>query len=301
MHTESGIIVSLPDDFNALVQQLNDFNANAMTPLRNRARDYYLQPQRRNAIAAQRTSSGNLAVGRVHLILKDGRFFTKDISITEGGIRGFLSGSFRLFSDAQITRNGQNIITDAGNAFYFCDSDQAGQTQNNHALNWFRSLINRDREFYRYTYDRPAESIDNPTKERLKAVFFHSEEALALYVRRNKNEILRIPATAGGGNIAIADIQVMIVDIVTERDMCDNCFKTMAFLSRDMFEGINTVFRVVGTQPHIVGAYNSRTTTGRAATGKQDLETFDFIPNLKFILYKIYVKIEYSHIIEKIS
>lgn len=309
--TEQGIEVDLPDDFDGMVAVLIDFINRDLRGLQDEIQRLYEEARRSGLariknwdidIKTRRVNGGNIALGRIHILLKDGRLVTHDFRGL-GGNMFFSSGKAGIFTDPiPAGRKPPNKVvnTPGGNSVYFCDSAQAATTDDKHALLWFKNLIRENRNLYRYVYEqrrgfRIEEADQKRANEHIRELFFHSENAILLYIIRNLDDILAIPPGGPGGGIGRGDIQCLIIDIATDRDMCDTCFKTMGRISRKRgsipdFAGLEVIVRVVGTRAHEVGRYHSRTDDGRRITEKNPLDFHDVIPQIGFKDSNMYVK-----------
>lgn len=302
--TESGREVVLEDDFSTLVTLLEHVKETSLKNLRNSTSNYYRKDKSKNFetrnFLAVRALSGNLAIGRVNLILKDGTHIVKNISQNpDGSVRGFLSGTLELLSEPaqsrlpSINKTINNTIMSQADEFYLCESGQVVEGSPKEAFTWFRNLIAQNPEFFRYSFNRiEGANVDVPSNKAIKSAFFHSEQSLFLYITRHMEELLNRPSAAGGPvqTIAREEVQVLVIDIVTERDMCDHCFKTLYLVSKHPLEGMRMIFRVVGTRAHESQFYNSRTALERENDGKHALQNHLTIPNLNFLGSELYVK-----------
>ena len=316
--TESGREILLPDFSTDLAKILSEFRDKEMhivqektCALYEHARVVGLDRRKKWDINEKlsRVSGGNLAIGQIHIILKDGTGVVRTLySESGGGQMFFSSGTAAIFTDVLKpgvlegeTTPDKSIRTRSGNEVYFCDSGQEETTTDKQALNWFKKLLRNNRNLYRYTYEygnskKVDMANDKDANAHIRSLFFHSENALLLYIIRNFNNLLDSENIRHRGDrrLRMEEVQYIIIDFVTERDMCDGCFKTMwvvagGRMSED-FRRIPVIIRAAGIRSHEVRDYSSRTSEGRSVIEKYPLDIRDVHPQIEDMQPRLYVK-----------
>ena len=102
------------------------------------------------------------------------------------------------------------------------------------------------------------------------SLFGHSEQAAFAYIEEEIEELIR-PIIEENGKRPL----FLVLDLVSDRDMCDNCFKTLFLKSLEGLNGFKLFTRVIGTRAHETGSYHSRDDDKRAKIGKLPLEIFE--------------------------
>lgn len=156
------------------------------------------------------------------------------------------------------------------------------------------SITDADRRDYFHDFGKHVSAADtHAALNYLKAVFYHSEQALAYYLRNHLQDIYRAVTRANFG----MDVKpvAIIIRIFTQRDMCWNCHRTMFLLSQrdinlkiahteytelpyahETTHSIPTIYAVVGQENY--------GTKGRPDSRTDDLRVFERPPSIPEIL-----------------